>query len=56
MNERLKLSGKNDVLNNETSNQDIENELLTTDTITFSFNFANFGPPKNSTLKITKNG
>lgn len=35
-NDKLKLSEKNDILNKETSNHDIENELLGIDNVTFS--------------------
>ena len=51
-NEKLRLTEKNDVLNNTTSNHDIENELLNTENVKFSFSFLNYGPPKNITLKI----
>mgnify|MGYP000671562556 CR=1 FL=1 len=48
-------SNDNDILNKETSNHDIENELLGIDNVTFSIIFTNFGPSKNMSLKVRRN-
>lgn len=38
------------------SNHDIENELLNIDNYVFSFQFSNYGSPKNFIMRIKKNG
>ena len=52
--EKIKLTEQTDILNGKTKEQEIENELLNTDTIVFTYYFSNYGN-RPEVLRIFRN-